>query len=324
MDRHNELEQWLQQLGKFSTYQLQALAGDASFRKYYRLTTAGDSYVVMDAPPLLEDCQPFIKIANVLRQNNLLVPTIFSQDINQGFLLISDFGDDLYLKKLNEKNAESLYGQAIHALARMQAIQEKNLPAFDAAFMLQELKLFKEWFLIKHCGKVLKSSDEKMLTDCFEFLIQAAVSQPQVFIHRDYHSANLMVLPDQQVGMLDFQDAMTGPITYDLVSLLRDCYIAWPQEFVKQMVLKCCHFLPDMKSAPFLQWFDLMGIQRHLKALFIFARKYHRDNNTNYLQHIPRTLNYVISVGHEYPECEQLVHFLKSSVSIDTLQELHS
>jgi hypothetical protein len=324
MNRKAQLEQWLQQLEKFPTYQLQPLAGDASFRKYYRLTSGGNSFIVMDAPPELEDCQPFVKIAELLRQHDLSVPVIFAQNFQQGFLLLSDFGDDLYLKKLNENNAENLYLQALNALSRIQTIKEKNIPAFDAEFMLQELKHFEEWFLIKHCKQVLTAQHKKMLSNSFEYLIQSAVEQPQVFIHRDYHSANLMVLANQQVGILDFQDAFTGPITYDLVSLLRDCYISWPQEFVKKIVIQFCKNLQGIDENTFLRWFDLMGIQRHLKAIFIFARKFHRDQNSNYLQHIPRTLKYVISVGSQYNQCEELADFLKGiNEWTDTPQKVH-
>jgi aminoglycoside/choline kinase family phosphotransferase len=184
-------------------------------------------------------------------------------------------------------------------------------------FVYQELQIFKEWFLLRHLNLQLSADVEKMLADFFRFLANASGSQPQVFMHRDYQSANLLVLPEKQVGILDFQDAFIGPVTYDLVSLLRDCYISWPEDQVRDWVL---HYHQKINSvAPvspetFMRWFDLMGLQRHLKALLTFARKFHRDSNQNYLQHIPRTMRYIAQISPRYSECAAFCQFLDNEI----------
>jgi len=316
--RQTVLQSWLKkQLGDCT---LQAMQGDASFRRYFRIHHAGSSYVAMDAPPDKENCLPFIAIANALREKGLCTPEIIASDLSQGFLLLTDFGNQLYLTTLSDTiQAESLYGIALDALAVLRTqknIADWQLPHFTQNFMRNELELFKEWFLLKYLQITLTTQDEKKLNDCFDFLAIFASQQPQVFMHRDYHSANLMILPNHQVGILDFQDACIGPVTYDLVSLLRDCYIDWPETTVIHLVSRYYEQLTDLRSTPaeFLQWFDLMGIQRHLKALLTFSRKYCRDNNANYLQHIPRTLNYILSIGERYSECAFLCRFMKDNV----------
>ncbi len=318
--RQQALISWLQADSQLLFPQLAMMAGDASFRRYFRVSTATASYVAMDAPPEKENnCQPFIAIAQSLRQQGLQTPAIMASNLEQGFLLLSDFGDRLYLHELADHNAEQLYGVALSALARLQHCQIQNwkIPFFTADFMYQELQLWKDWFLQKHVHLQLDAKTEKMLHAFFNFLAASAASQPQVLMHRDFHSANLMVLPEDQVGILDFQDAFIGPVTYDLVSLLRDCYIAWPDVFVKKLVVEYKQKLPalvNVSEIEFLRWFDLMGLQRHLKALLTFSRKFHRDQNANYLQHIPRTIQYVANVAPLYPECREFTIFLQSLV----------
>lgn len=311
--RKNKLYRWLVEHCKLKNGRLEEMTGDASFRRYFRVFHDEGVHVAMDAPPDRENTIPFIAIANALREKGLHTPDILASDVVQGFLLLTDFGDQLYLKVLNPQNAEKLYDTALDALAILQSIREvKNweIPIFTADFMYQELNLAKEWFFIQHLNLTLSPSTEKMLDKCFHFLTESIATQPYVFMHRDYHAANLMVLPENQIGLLDFQDAFIGPVTYDLASLLRDCYIAWPEEFVTHLV---CRYQEKIKMnhPDFLKWFDLMSIQRHLKALLTFSRKYRRDQNSNYLQHIPRTLNYLLHTTARYDEMQFLRDFLE-------------
>jgi aminoglycoside/choline kinase family phosphotransferase len=316
--RQQALEHWLQ--SQVSAFQLTMMAGDASFRRYFRVKLADGTYVAMDAPPPRENCHHFVAIAHALKTQNLCVPEIIASDLAQGFLLLSDLGNEPYLKTLNSANAENLYSNALDALSVLQScrdVQGWQLPHFTADFMFQEMQVFKEWFLLKHLNLKLSAATEKMLADFFHFLADTAASQPQVFMHRDYQSANLMVLPEQQTGILDFQDAFIGPVTYDLVSLLRDCYIAWPEELVTQLALQYKNKVPALKpirQEEFLRWFDVMGMHRHLKALLTFSRKFHRDNDANYLQHIPRTLNYVKAIAPLYAESQAFNVFLNETI----------
>jgi aminoglycoside/choline kinase family phosphotransferase len=314
--RQSALNQWLASLDCLTEYSLTVLAGDASFRRYFRVQTAAASFIAMDAPPERENnCQPFVAIANSLRQQGLQTPQIIASDITQGFLLLSDFGDRLYLHELSDSNAETLYSVALTALATLQncRITYWDIPLFTADFMYQELILWQKWFLETHLALTIDTQTEKMLQEFFLFLATTAANQPQVLMHRDFHSANLMVLPNADVGILDFQDAFIGPVTYDVVSLLRDCYIAWPDTQITKLALRYKQKLPALTTVSdheFLRWFDLMGLQRHLKALLTFSRKWHRDQNANYLQHIPRTLNYIKNVASQYRECQAFNEFL--------------
>jgi len=306
--RRDQLQQWLAGTCGLSEPVLCALQNDASFRRYFRVQQPSGSYIAMDAPPEKENCVPYVAISRALRAQGLLTPEVIAEDLEQGFLLLTDFGDDVLLHQLKIHNPELLYTQALDALAILKNcpdVLDWKLKSFSADFMYQELKLFQEWFLGNYLGIILSKETEKMLEDFFEFLVNSAANQPQVFMHRDYHSANLMILPDNKIGILDFQDAYIGPITYDLVSLLRDCYIAWPEELVEKLVLQYKNQLDlSVSNIEFMRWFDLMGLQRHLKALLTFARKYKRDNNPNYLQHIPRTLNYILKESELYSECK--------------------
>jgi aminoglycoside/choline kinase family phosphotransferase len=308
----------LKQCGALVEPNSHPLAGDASFRRYFRISQPAGSYIAMDAPPEKENCVPFVAISRALRSHGLLTPEIIAEDLSQGFLLLSDFGDRLLLNELSVVNAEMLYTQALDALAVLQSCSSVigwEIPPFTAEFMYKELKLFQEWYLKQHLAIDLSAATESMLDQLFLFLAETAASQPQVFMHRDYHSANLMVLPNDQIGILDFQDAFIGPVTYDLVSLLRDCYIAWPEEQVTKLALKYRDQLNlAVSDYEFLRWFDLMGLQRHLKALLTFSRKYRRDGNANYLKHIPCTLNYILLESQRYTECQEFYTFLREIV----------
>jgi len=314
-ERERLLEDWLKSsLG--GDFVLHPLAGDASFRRYFRLTLSNQSYVVMDAPPSLEAIHPFVAIAEALRKMNLQTPAIFAAEWNMGFLLLSDFGDETYLKALRPENADSLYRSALSALAILQTCRQVDgliIPPFAGSFMQQEWAWHQEWFLNKWLGLTLPTTE---INHCINMIIESATTQPQVFMHRDFHSANLMVLPNQQVGILDFQDAFMGPLTYDLVSLLRDCYIDWPEEKVRAWALfylstlQAQGAMQNVEEAQFLKWFDWMGIERHLKALFTFARKAVRDQQPHYLQHVPRTLHYLQTVSERYPELAPLTSYI--------------
>lgn len=319
-DRLAALNEWLQSIMELPTYSIIPMQGDASFRRYFRIKTANGSFVAMDAPPSVENCAPFVAIAHALLRKGLDVPEIIEADIPNGFLLLTDFGDDTFLRILNEKNANALYCRALDQLVVLQSCREVPghvIPHFDRELMLKEWAWHKEWFLQKWLKLSLSPVQEDELDSCYEMLIRSATQQPQVFMHRDYHSANLMRITDVplKVGILDFQDALMGPVTYDLVSLLRDCYIAWPQQDVHAWVEYYRQQLSlNVNEAAFLRWFDLMGVQRHLKALLTFSRKKVRDNQSQYLQHVPRTLNYLLMVTRNYPELLPMFEFLDHHV----------
>ena len=257
----------------------------------------------MDAPPDREPCDQFIAVARKLRDGGLNAPEIIAQNPGEGFLLLTDFGGRDYLSQLNPETEASLYGDALAALLLMQTrIDAAGLPPYDAALLTREMDLFHDWFLGKLLGISLDQAQQSVWHSIKRTLIENALAQPQVFVHRDYHSRNLMKLETQNPGILDFQDAVRGPITYDLVSLLRDCYIDWPRPRVEQLALGYYEIarandLIDVDAAQFMRWFNLMGIQRHLKAIGIFSRLKIRDGKSGYLGDIPRTLEYVRQVS---------------------------
>jgi hypothetical protein len=295
---------WLDNLG-YRDYTLSIASEDASFRSYYRVEQGTDSWILMDAPPGKESCERFIVVANKLRGVNLSAPEIIEQDTAQGFLLLTDLGSTAYLSILDTENEGSLYADALAALLKMQTdIECDDLPDYDEHLLLQEMDLFRDCFLHDLLGIDLDLAQQLQWTSVKKTLVQNVLEQPRVFVHRDYHSRNLMKLDKYNPGILDFQDAVKGPITYDLVSLLRDCYIAWPPVRVDQLALDFYEIarankLVDVKPARFLRWFNLMGIQRHLKAIGIFARLKLRDAKDGYLKDIPRTLNYIEQVSAE-------------------------
>jgi len=326
------LKQWLQHACPLPIDALHEMAGDASFRRYFRLHSGQQSFVVMDASLQLDCCEPYVAIAKTLQQSGIAVPSVIAQDLKKGYMLISDFGDRLYLKELNQNNADRLYKTAMNTLSVLQTCPEVKdwvVPDFNQKLMQHELDEFKFWFLDRYLKRSCSQRDQNMLHTTFTQLIETASEQEQVFMHRDYHSANLLVLPStkdeqEQTGVLDFQDACKGPITYDLVSLLRDCYIHWPEEKVTQWVSYYYEIVreqnPRIKHVSlekWMQWFDWMGMQRHMKAIFIFARKHLRDHTTNYLQHIPRTLQYVVSVSGRYPEFQTFHAYMKEIAGLD-------
>ncbi len=320
-DRLKQLKDWLkQQIGEDCEFA--PASSDASFRRYFRIETKQGSRIVMDAPPEQEDCQAFIHVAALLREVGLNAPEVIAEDLQSGFLLLSDLGNTTYLDVLNNETVEGLYGDALAALTSMQAavdVSSCELPVYDANLLQTELDLFKDWYLGKHGGISLTESQQAIWQSSCQILIASALEQPVVCVHRDYHSRNLMQVNERHnPGILDFQDAVLGPVTYDLVSLLRDCYISWPRQQVEEWVAgfyeQTTHSgvidVDKISAQQFLRWFDLMGVQRHLKAIGIFARLYHRDGKQGYVGDIPRTLSYVIEVSRRRPELEDFYRLL--------------
>lgn len=301
-DRTEQMKTWLDSLG-YQDYSLDIASEDASFRRYFRLQQGNESWIIMDAPPEKESCEAYVKVAKKLTDIRLSAPQIIHENHDDGFLVITDFGDVSYLQALNPENVNSLYGDSLAAILQMQTrIDADDLPLYDEALLRQEMGLFKEWFLQELLGIELNPSQLGMWQMALDTLVKNALEQPQVFVHRDFHSRNLMKIDQGNPGILDFQDAVKGPVTYDLVSLLRDCYIDWPEPQVDQWVLDFHSFvvlehLQGVSGAQFLRWFNLMGVQRHLKAIGIFSRLKLRDGKEQFLQDIPRTLNYLKIVG---------------------------
>lgn len=318
--RLEQLNRWLADELGLPAYEIAPASADASFRRYFRVSFDGESRIAMDAPPEKEDSRPFVSVGSALFEAGLHVPQILHHDLEQGFMLLSDLGSTPYLNALNEQSVERLYGDAMGALAVMQTcVPSETLPAYDEALLQREMALFPDWFLTTHLGLELSEGERQLLDVTFALLSESALAQPQAFVHRDYHSRNLMVC-GHNPGIIDFQDAVHGPVTYDLVSLLRDCYIAWPREQVEEWVqgyhdIALDHgILRAPMSAQFLHWFDLMGVQRHLKAIGIFARLNHRDGKPGYLNDIPRTLAYVEEVSGRYPELSDFGTFIAERV----------
>jgi aminoglycoside/choline kinase family phosphotransferase len=300
-ERLNLLKQWLEDELDFSDYSLKPASSDASFRRYFRVTHDGSSFIVMDAPPEKENTGPFVTVARLLLDVGVNVPEILDESPDLGFLLLSDLGSRLYLDALNGETVERLYGDALGALAAIQICAPVRgvLPDYDHALLMREMGLFRDWLVGTHLGIVPNDAQSALLEQAFARLTENALGQPQVCVHRDYHSRNLMVCPGDNPGILDFQDAVRGPITYDLVSLLRDSYIAWPQARVVDWALEfrrraaMAGLAVGRDDAEFLRWFDLVGVQRHLKVGGIFARLWHRDGKPGYLPDVPRTLGYI-------------------------------
>lgn len=303
--RLKKLHHWLAEILDVDEYELKPASADASFRRYFRLFLGSQTMIVMDAPPDREPLTTFTSVAEKFFDLGLNVPEIIDLNHEQGFMLLSDLGSDLYLDMLNNKSVERLYGDAMGALIVLQTGTQSEpgfLPAYDKKLLSQEMSLFTDWYLSRELGKKISANQQKILSNSFRLLADSALAQPQVWVHRDYHSRNLMVTGKNNPGILDFQDAVRGPVTYDLVSLLKDCYISWSREQVLDWVegyhqLALESGVPVCDSAEqFQDWFDRMGVQRHLKAIGIFARLSHRDGKNGYLDNIPRTLHYIWQV----------------------------
>jgi len=292
-------------------WSLQAVSGDASFRRYFRVRSHNLSWIAVDAPPEKEDSHPFVAIARAWEPLEIHAPRVHAADLTAGFMLLSDLGDELYLSHLNAASADQLYHKALLTLTHIQqcrSIGGEPLPPYDAPLLQREMALFSDWFVTRLLQLNLSDAEQRVLQHAYQLLIDSALAQPQVCVHRDYHSRNLMVTADATPGVIDFQDAVWGPVTYDLVSLLRDCYIDWPDDRVRGWALEyatqavAAQIIEPVDDAQFLRWFDLMGMQRHLKAVGIFARLLIRDGKPAYLDDIPRTFGYLLLVSGPYPE----------------------
>ncbi len=315
--RKKDLNRWLGDVLHGDPYSLSPASADASFRNYLRVSVGDEQLILMDAPPEHEDCEPFVDVSQRLIRCSLNVPRVYAYDLEQGFVLMSDLGDEHYLQMLNPATVGQLYADAIGALIHMQQrTASKALPHYDHSMLMREMLLFREWLVEDYLSIKLDDQSAQMLDDSFELLAQQALAQPKVFVHRDYHSRNLMYCEAMNPGILDFQDAVLGPLTYDLVSLLKDCYIRWPRDLIQQFALAyfeqavASDLIQDWQAGDFLRAFDLMGVQRHLKASGIFARLFLRDGKQGYLADIPRTLGYIAELEGDYAELQPLIDFI--------------
>ena len=323
--RLSTIKSWLSDVLNSEDFTITPASSDASFRRYFRVSQAELTWIVMDAPPSQEDIAPFIKVSQFLNSQSLHVPNIIAQNSEMGLLLLSDLGTQPYLDMLNKHSADNLYRDAIDSLIKIQCSDPTgiDLPRYDSKLLQTELNLFPEWFLERH----FELSPPAFLQPLFDTLIDNALSQPQSVVHRDYHSRNLMVDAKHNPGIIDFQDAVIGPITYDLVSLLRDCYISWPEDKLEAWIhyyfsaAQQHELLPNCDITTFTRWFDFMGLQRHLKVLGIFCRLNYRDNKPNYIDDLPQTLRYVLQVCRRYDNLQPLADFLSSNNQINALSK---
>ena len=307
---------WLRDTLDTSDFRFEPASEDASFRRYFRVSAGPRTWVAMDAPPPMEDCGPFVSVLGLLRGAGVNAPALHAADVERGFLLLDDLGSRCYLDVVDDGNADSLYADAFETLLDMQCgIGRERVPPYDERELRDEMALFGEWFLARHLGIELDHVLSHALGETVEALLGVCAEQPRVFVHRDYHSRNLMHLDRRNPGVIDFQDAVAGPITYDLVSLLRDVYIRWPERRVADWVdawhdLAVARGLVGADRRRFRRWFDLTGVQRHLKIAGIFCRLWHRDGKSRYLDDLPLTLAYLADVAPRYPETESVARIL--------------
>lgn len=316
MERLAQVQSWLQQVLPGQNFDLAPASSDASFRRYFRVSMDNRSLIVMDAPPQQENCAPFVHVAQLFAAAGVHVPEILAQDLAQGFLLLSDLGCDTYLSKLNDVSADALYRDANKALIKIQLASKPNqLPPYDGALLMREMQLFPEWYVAKQLQVQLTPSQRAVLENALQVILDNVLAQPAVYVHRDYHARNLMV-SEPNPGVLDFQDAVYGPITYDLVSLYKDAYIAWDEERILDWTIryweeaKRAHLPVGDDYGAFYRDFEWMGIQRHIKVLGIFARLYHRDGKVGYLKDMPLVLAYLRTACERYRALGPLMELL--------------
>ena len=321
MQRQQQLTEWLHSLFPNERITLSPASADASFRRYFRASFAdGQTRIVMDAPPQREDCRPFLHIAKLFEDAGTHVPHVYAQDMEQGFLLLSDLGNTTYLQALSGGEtgiARTLYGDATDALINIQlASRDNELPPYDEALLKREMRLFPEWYITKHLNVTLTDAQNSKLEEVFARIIANNLAQPRVYVHRDYHSRNLMKLEDSNPGILDFQDAVYGPITYDLASLFKDAYICWKEADIIDWLIRYWEKarkagLPLHNDfSEFYRDYEWMGVQRHLKVLGIFARLYHRDGKDGYLKDLPLVMSYLRTACARYIDLKPLLNLL--------------
>lgn len=314
--RLSQLESWASTVLGTDEFSVAPASADASFRRYFRISLDGRSWIAMDAPPDKENVQPFIHVAELLGRAGIHAPEIVAANVADGFLLLTDLGTQTYLDVLDEHNADTLFSDALDVLIKWQlATRPGELPPYDTALLQRELSLFPDWYIARHVQQELDSAQRNVLRDCFELIVRSNLAQPAVYVHRDYMPRNLMISAPNP-GVLDFQDAVIGPITYDVASLFRDAFISWPENRVIDWAVRYwerarAHHLPVAADfAQFYRDFEWMGLQRHLKVLGIFARINYRDGKPKYLADTPRFLNYVRHVGRRYDELKPLMKLL--------------
>ncbi len=317
------IENWLRDELRWPLARLASASADASFRRYFRaFRPDGTSLVVMDAPPDKEDIAPYLKVTRLLSACGVHVPTIEAVDEARGLILLEDLGSTQLLTQLKAgTDADVLYGPALAALADIQQHGmggARELASYDRTVLMREMALLPEWFNTRHLQLAPSAATDAMLASTFDLLVHESLAQPQVLVHRDYHSRNLMVTVDRNPGIIDFQDALHGPLTYDLVSLLKDCYISWPRARVEHWVagyrseLRRRGVDAGSSDAQFLRWFDMIGLQRHIKVLGIFARLWYRDGKSGYLADLPRTLEYVRDAASRYAELAPFAQWVQA------------
>ena len=316
--------EWLSRELRLKAVRIEPASSDASFRRYFRAFHAGGTFIVMDAPPHKEDVRPYLKVSALLEAVGVHVPHVHESDAARGLLLLEDLGSTLYLERLAAgDDAERLYGEALDALALIQVrgrAAQAALAPYGHAELTRELSLMPEWFLGRHLQVTPSAEEAWLIESAFAFLTREALAQPAVFVHRDYHARNLMVVSARNPGIIDFQDALCGPVGYDLVSILKDCYIAWPRERVLGWVSAHRARLiaqggpAGASESEFLRWFDLVGVQRHLKVLGIFCRLWYRDGKSGYLADLPRVLDYVRDTCARYAELRALGGLLERRI----------
>ncbi len=329
MDRRKQIiHNWIEYLYPNVPFRLESASSDASFRRYFRLfmndRSHSSSLIVMDAPPENEEIVTFCHIGRRFHRLGLNVPQILHTDEEQGLVVMTDLGCRHYLDSLKNSTVERLYGDAMASLVTLQAGTFNDpafLPPYSTQLLRQEMDLFREWYLSTHLGQKITVDENKTMDEAWQLLIDSAQEQPQVWVLRDFHSRNLMVTDIHNPGVIDFQDAVIGPITYDLVSLLKDCYVEWPKERVEDWVLGYhglatqSGLLKKVDEQQFLRWFHRMGIQRHLKIAGIFSRLAHRDGKKQYLNDIPLTLRYLLSALKDDPDLDPLYHLVTEKTS---------
>ena len=326
--RKQQLHTWINQNTDFDCDSLEIVSGDASFRRYFRFIHRGRSIIAVDAPPEHEDASQFIAVAQSYQEKGIKVPEIYAYDLAQGFYIQQDFGNRLFSDFLTVDSCDQFYSKALASIPLIQSClsTEKGLlPAYDAVFIDTELSLFTDWLLNKYLQLSLTDAEQKMLSHVFDAVKNACLIQPMVGVHRDYHSRNLMLLEDDDIGVIDFQDAVIGPITYDAVSLLRDSYQDWPHTKVNEWLQNWhTEYYAQYPWAEFKMWFDSVGMQRHIKIAGIFARLFIRDNKSSYLSDIPHTLHYLIDEACQYPEYSEFASFVRERVLPNVLQRLQT
>jgi len=317
------LRRWLAADAQTARAGISTASDDASFRRYFRVSTGEESWIAMDAPPPMEDCRPFVDVADRLRRIGLNVPLIIRQDLERGFLLMTDLGDDTYLDVIGRRpdRLPALYDDAIDALATLQRRGQEyvsGLPSYDEPLLRRELGLFHDWLCERHLGLTFSAQDEREWQRVCDLLVDNALGQPQVFVHRDYHSRNLMVRADANPGIIDFQDAVLGAHSYDLVSLLKDCYVRLAPDVVEAGIDRFLDRISrdgeSYDGAEFRRQLELMGVQRHLKASGIFCRLLHRDGKSRYMADVPAALGYIVDADPDRRELDWLKDFVRQRV----------